>query len=73
MLKFYGTSAVTPRMKKWLGGLEIVSIGKSFKSGRYPGRFVPYEIKFKSGKTKKFNLAVRNDNRAKRWVVDGGL
>jgi len=73
MLKFYGMSAVTPKTKKWLGGLEIVSIGRSFKSGRYPGKFVPYEIKFKTGKTKKFNLAVRNDNRAKRWVVDGGL
>jgi len=33
----------------------------------------PYEIKFKSGKSKKFNLAVRNDNPAKRWMVDGGF
>lgn len=73
MLKFWGMSAATPQMKKWLGGLEIVSIGKPFKSGRYPGWFVPYEIKFRSGETKKFNLAMRNDNRAKRWVVDGGL
>ena len=37
------------------------------------GGFVPYEIKFKSGKVHKHNLAVRNDNPAKRFVVDGGI
>jgi hypothetical protein len=72
-LKFWSASAVDQRMKDYLGGLEIVSIGEPFKSGRYAGWFVPYEIKFKSGHIKKFNLAVRNDNPAKRYVVDGGI
>ena len=72
-LKLYPVSAMSQQMKTWLGGLQIISIGKPFKSGRYPGWFVPYEIKFKSGKSKKFNLAIRNDNSAKRWQVDGGL
>jgi len=44
-----------------------------FKPKPYPGWFVPYEIKFKNGEVTKFNLAVRNDNPAKRYVVDGGI
>jgi hypothetical protein len=72
-LKFWSASSVDERLKEYLGGLEIISIGEPFKSGLYPGWFVPYEIKFKNGGTKKMNLAVRNDNPAKRWVVDGGI
>ncbi len=72
VLKFWGASR-DDRIKAYLGGLEIISIGEPFKSGRYPGWFVPYEIRLKSGRVKKFNLAVRNDNKAKRYVVDGGI
>ena len=68
---------IKERMKDDLGGLEVVNIGQHFKgkiSGLlYPGVYVPYEIKLPSGETKKFNLAIRNDNPAKRWQVDGGL
>ncbi len=73
VLKFRTTSAVDQRIKDYLGGVEIISIGEPFKSGRYPGWFVPYQIKFKNGSIKKMNLAVRNDNPAKRYVVDGGI
>ena len=59
-------------IKKMLGGLTIISIGEPFKSGDYPGEFVPYSIRFKSGETKKFNLALRKDSNGK-WYVDGGL
>jgi outer membrane lipoprotein-sorting protein len=72
-LKFWSASAVDQRIKDYLGGLEIVSIGEPFRSGRYPGWFVPYEIRFRNGHTKQMNLAVRNDNPAKRYVVDGGI
>jgi len=72
-LKFWSASAVDQRIKESLGGLEVISTGEPFKSGRYPGWFVPYEIKLKSGQIRKHNLAVRNDNKAKRWMVDGGL
>jgi hypothetical protein len=72
-LKFWSASAVDQRIKNYLGGIEIISIGEPFKSGRYPGWFVPYQIKFKNGHTKQMNLAVRNDNPAKRYVVDGGI
>jgi hypothetical protein len=73
MLKFWPMSAVDEELKGYLGGLEIISIGEPFKSGLYPGWFVPYEIKFRDGTIKKMNLAVRNDNPAKRYIVDGGF
>jgi outer membrane lipoprotein-sorting protein len=72
-LKFWIASKASEKMKNFLGGLELISIGEPFKSGRYPGWFVPYEIRLKNGTIKKFNLAVRNDNKAKRFVVDGGI
>jgi hypothetical protein len=34
---------------------------------------VPYEIKLANGHVKKWNLAVRKDNPAHRWQVDGGF
>jgi hypothetical protein len=67
-------SPVTADMKEYLGGLEIVSLGESFTSKAYhSGRFVPYEIKLKNGYVKKHNLAIRKDNPAGRWQVDGGI
>jgi len=60
-------------VKEQYGGLTIISIGKSFKSGLYPGEFVPYEVRCKSGNVKKWKLAIRNDNPEKKWVVDGGF
>jgi outer membrane lipoprotein-sorting protein len=72
VMKFWPVSAVDEGLKSY-SGLEIISIGEPFKSGDYPGWFVPYEIRLKGGYVKKWNLAVRNDNPAKRWVVDGGF
>ena len=66
--------------KSIYGGLEIVSLGKPFKSEviiqaglKYPGVFVPCEIRLKSGGIKKFQLSIRCDNPEKRWYWDGGL
>jgi hypothetical protein len=69
--KFYGP--LNESTKKYLGGLEIITIGESFASAGYGGRFVPYEIKLRDGSAKKHNLALRNDNAARRYVVDGGI
>jgi hypothetical protein len=33
--------------------------------------FVLYEIRFKSGETKKINLTLQRDNPAGRWMFDG--
>ncbi len=66
-------SPITPDLKKYLGGLEIIRLGDSFTDKGYAGRFVPYEIKFSDGHVTKHNLAVRKDNPAGRWQVDGGI
>lgn len=75
-------SYLDERMKAYLGGLKIVSLGESFTAENYPGslapkdypgRFVPYEIELIDGSVKKWNLAVRKDNPAGRWQVDGGI
>lgn len=70
---FNGNSKKVQQVKDGFGGLTVIKIGEPFKSGLYRGEFVPYEIKFKSGDVKKFNLAVRNDNPNKVWRVDGGF
>jgi len=71
---FKGKSEKVKRVKKYFGGLKIISIGEPFKSGLHHNLvFVPYEIEFKSGEKKEFNLAVRNDNPNKVWIVDGGF
>ena len=61
-------SPITPDTKKYLGGLEIVSLGESFAAKGYSGKFVPYEIKLRP---QEFNVRVSNANPAKRCVVTG--
>lgn len=70
---FAGSALDDPAVRKLLGRLKVVSIGEPFKSGVYPGWFVPYEVRLPSGETKKGNLAVRSDNPEHRWQFDGGL
>jgi hypothetical protein len=75
VLNFWTASRIDERLKAYLGGLEIISIGEPFQSDGYSrkGWFVPYEIRLKSGGVKKQNLAIRKDNNANRFVVDGGI
>lgn len=54
-------------------GLKLKSIGKSFKSGLYPGYFVECKVILANGKEEKLTLALRNDNKEKVWLIDGGL
>jgi len=61
-------SPLTPDMKKYLGGLEVVSLGKPFKDHGYGGLFIPYEIKLRA---QEFNVRVSNANPAKRCVLTG--
>jgi hypothetical protein len=68
-----GYTAIPDWLKNGFGGLQIISIGKPFRSGNYPGYFVPYEIRLKDGSIRKHNMAVRNDNPAKQYVEDGGI
>ncbi len=73
LVKYLGQTGVSRPMKDFLGGLEIISIGEPFQSAKYPGWFVPFEIKLRSGQVRKHNLALRNDNPARRFQIDGGL
>ena len=66
-------SPVNQQLKDYLGGLQLLSLGDSFSSKAYSGRFVPYQIKLLDGTIKKLNLALRNDNSSGRWQVDGGI
>jgi hypothetical protein len=38
-----------------------------------PSVFVPYEVRFKDGTVKKWQLSVRRDDSQHRWFIDGGL
>ena len=60
-------------LKDYYGGLDVIHIGEPFKSGLYPGEFVPYKVKLKSGEILDSNLALRNDNPTKTWEIDGGI
>jgi hypothetical protein len=77
VLKFYPFSDLTQKVKDVYGGLEIIEIGEPFQSGGYPGWFVPYKVRIEYAGAipyvKEFNLALRNDNPAGRYVVDGGF
>ncbi|HTL59966.1 MAG TPA: zf-HC2 domain-containing protein [Candidatus Limnocylindrales bacterium] len=61
------------QIQQYVAGLQIVSLGESFTSQGNEARFVPYEIKLKSGETKKHNLALKRDRKTNRWFVDGGF
>jgi outer membrane lipoprotein-sorting protein len=50
--------------------LPTVEVGKAFWSAEHSAYFVKCR---QLGRVKEWNLALRNDNPAKRWVVDGGF
>jgi len=65
--KFY--SHAGENTKGYLGGLKIVSLGEPFRSEKYPGWFVPYEIKL----TTRVQFGDCYDNPAKRCIVFGPM
>ena len=71
--RFYPRTTVSDSLKDKMAGAKLRSLGEPFQSGLYTGWFVPYEIELRSGRVIKHNLAVRNDNKAKRFIFDGGL
>ena len=62
-----------PKLESIYKGLEVKSIGKSFSSGLYPGKFVKCKVVLADGKKETLTLALRNDNKNKVWLLDGGL
>ena len=59
--------------KQAYGGLKIRSIGQAFTSKASPHRFVPYEVQLRNGDVKKWNLALRRNEKTAMWCVDGGF
>ena len=69
-------STITGTLKEDLGGLQVITIGNSFSSAISlinGARFVPYEVKLKSGAIKKWNIGLKKDGKTGRWFVDGGI
>jgi len=56
---------------------KLVELGNAFRSGTYPGMFVPYKVEITIGGVSTVltkNLALRNDNNPdRRYVFDGGI
>jgi hypothetical protein len=73
VMKFWTVSRVDEDFSNYLGRLTLVDLGEPFQSGKYCGWFIPYEIRLRDGTTRTHNLAMRNDNPARRYVVDGGI
>lgn len=72
--KFLPESGVRQFTKDALGGLEVTSLGEPFQSeSAYVGWFVPYQIRFNDGSDYQGILALRKDNEADRFVIDGGM
>ena len=46
---------------------------KERKDNSYAGIYVFYTLTYPDGKSKKRHIAVRNDNKNKIWIADGGL
>ncbi len=61
-------SSITAQLKQYSGGLEVISVGKSYGSKVYAGRFVPYTIKLPP---EEINMRLSNENPAKRYVLMG--
>jgi predicted Ser/Thr protein kinase len=62
--------------KEYMGGLKVVRLGEPFQSAislLNGDWFVPYEIQFKGGQIKKWNLALRRNPAARRYIFDGGI
>jgi RNA polymerase sigma factor (sigma-70 family) len=65
--------AMGDKMKDYLRGMEIVSIGEPTNSFGPNMWFVPYTIRFRDGNEKSFRLHVAQDPRTQRWILKGGL
>ena len=64
---------VKEQVERTYKGLEVKSIGKPFKSGLYPGQFVKCKVTLANGEKQELILALRNDNKQKIWLLDGGM
>jgi RNA polymerase sigma factor (sigma-70 family) len=62
----------TDKMKSYVTGLEIISLGTPYKEGPNSWILVPYEIRWKDGGTQKNNLRL-GQGRDGQWIWQGGF
>jgi hypothetical protein len=75
-LEMLGASPHVAETIAQMGVSAVVSLGEPFRTGAFPGLYVPYVIRVGQGDavtTRTYNLAVRNDNPQRRWIFDGGI
>ena len=72
-IAFHPIIVVLDKVEAIYKGLTIKSIGKAFRSGLYPGYFIPCEVELANGDVEELRIAIRNDNADGVWVIDGGL
>lgn len=65
--------SVMPQLRGKFERGVAAAFGEPFRSGEYPGVFVPVRIALADGGIFETNLALRNDNPSGSWVVDGGI
>ena len=61
------------KMKAYLAGLTVESIGEPTNSFGPNMWFVPYKIRFQDGTEKEFRLHVAQDPSTQKWYFKGGL
>ncbi|MCP4257884.1 MAG: hypothetical protein GY774_10205 [Planctomycetes bacterium] len=64
---------VTQMHKTMFSKLQIINIGEPYKTDDSAMWFVPYQMKFKLGKTQEKTLRVRYDEANKKFIPVGGL
>ena len=61
------------RIKQYLAGLEVVSVGQPTNSFGPNMWFVPYKIRFQDGSEKEMRLHIAQDPRTQKWYFKGGI
>lgn len=61
------------RVKSYLAGLEVVSVGQPTNSFGPNMWFVPYKIRLSDGSEKEMQLHVAQDPRTQKWCFKGGI
>lgn len=71
-LRSYGAHARELLQSRYAGA-TVERLAEPVRSGKYPGWFIPCTLRMGDGSRERIRLALRNDNSAGSWVVDGGL
>ena len=61
------------RLKNYLAGVQVLSVGQPTNSFGPNMYFVPYKIRFQDGSEKEFRLHIAQDPRTRKWYFKGGI